>query len=533
VLSDHCATEAWRSPFPSYAFRGVLLAAGLLAPTLDAHAAPKFTTLYTFTPGTSSGWRPGGELAIDQRGWIYGTTEAGGRACPNSQNSCGGTVYGLREPSGGTAPWTLTTLHAFPGGVHGASPRAGVIRSRKGVLYGSTRYGGKLDCTWEPHGWGCGTLFQISPPTPAKPGWTKETLHRFRGGTDGRFPETPLDRTVQGTLHGVTAEGGKFDNGLAFSVTFDAAAGGRPDFASTDRSGGPRLQTIYNFTASTRGNEPTYVEGCGENASNDDESGQCLCDYGVAAGGDGNECCAPNDDPGGCFPDEPTSLADISVRRLDQSPLVRRAPSPGSMYGVAREGGDDDCVLSSLGCGLVYMLRPPAPEQTMWRQAVLHSFVGGAHGAFPNAGLTIGADGSLYGSTSKGGIACAVDADGCGIVFRLSPPVPPSSIWKKTILYRFRGGMDGALPVGGLALDDEGALYGATRYGGGCGSRFDGCGAVYKLIPPVPPATAWSRQILHRFQDSGDGYWPNGGVLLAAGNVLYGTTSVSVFRIAP
>jgi hypothetical protein len=54
---------------------------------------------------------------------------------------------------------------------------------------------------------------------------------------------------------------------------------------------------------------------------------------------------------------------------------------------------------------------------------VLHSFTGGADGAYPTAGLIMDDSGNLYGVTDEGGDAnCQVDQhQGCGVVFEISP----------------------------------------------------------------------------------------------------------------
>ena len=56
---------------------------------------------------------------------------------------------------------------------------------------------------------------------------------------------------------------------------------------------------------------------------------------------------------------------------------------------------------------------------------------------------------------------------------------------KYKVLHRFTGGADGANPQGGLVFDPAGSLYGTTTFGGvsptNCGSS--GCGTVFKLTP--------------------------------------------------
>ena len=51
-----------------------------------------------------------------------------------------------------------------------------------------------------------------------------------------------------------------------------------------------------------------------------------------------------------------------------------------------------------------------------------------------------------------------------------------------TAIYSFRNGSDGDFPQAGLVIDKQGSLYGTTFYGGP-GSCDGGCGTVFKLTP--------------------------------------------------
>jgi uncharacterized repeat protein (TIGR03803 family) len=92
-------------------------------------------------------------------------------------------------------------------------------------------------------------------------------------------------------------------------------------------------------------------------------------------------------------------------------------------------------------------------------------------------------------------------------------------------LYRFGGPPDGANPVGELAVDASGNLYGVTMFGGNTSgfcagaSPPGGCGVVYKLTP------GGVETILYSFTHGADGGYPQGGVVLDAAGNLYGTTS--------
>jgi len=99
----------------------------------------------------------------------------------------------------------------------------------------------------------------------------------------------------------------------------------------------------------------------------------------------------------------------------------------------------------------------------------LHSFTGGGDGSSPVGNLVSDAAGNLYGTTLHGGsdTNCRGNAAlGCGVVFELSPPNIPGHPWKETVLYRFSGEADGAVPAAGLVFDQSGNLYGTASQGG-------------------------------------------------------------------
>jgi hypothetical protein len=106
---------------------------------------------------------------------------------------------------------------------------------------------------------------------------------------------------------------------------------------------------------------------------------------------------------------------------------------------------------------------------------VMHSFTGGADGAAPYSSLVRDESGNLYGTANSGGLpGCGLNL-GCGVVFKLD------AAGNFSVLYSFMGGADGGGPTAGLVRDSAGNLYGATNTGGllSCNSP-DGCGVVFK-----------------------------------------------------
>jgi uncharacterized repeat protein (TIGR03803 family) len=143
--------------------------------------------------------------------------------------------------------------------------------------------------------------------------------------------------------------------------------------------------------------------------------------------------------------------------------------------------------------------------------SLLHSF-SGPLGANPNAALVLDASGTLYGTALLGGGSSNCQG-GCGSIFSIK-----SDGTGFTLLHSLMG-PDAFSPVAGLVLDANGNLYG-TAAGKATANCTSGCGAVFKLKTDGTQFT-----ILHAFSSSSsDGNAPEGGLILDANGVLYGTT---------
>jgi hypothetical protein len=122
------------------------------------------------------------------------------------------------------------------------------------------------------------------------------------------------------------------------------------------------------------------------------------------------------------------------------------------------------------------MLTPPATPGAQWQLATLHRFIGyipgSRDGAFPNADLSAGPRGDLFGTTQAGGGETAAYPGGAGTIFELSPPKTPGGVWAYKIIHSFSYS-DDPYPMAGLTLDRDGVLYG-TALGG----------TVFALTPP-------------------------------------------------
>jgi uncharacterized repeat protein (TIGR03803 family) len=130
-------------------------------------------------------------------------------------------------------------------------------------------------------------------------------------------------------------------------------------------------------------------------------------------------------------------------------------------------------------------------------------------GARPRSALRA-VHGRLYGTTQFGGTTNARCPLGCGTVFSVD------ASGKERVIYRFKGGNDGAAPLAGVIVD--GVLYGTTSAGGGAGACQGGCGTVFKVN-----TSGTSEAVLHAFAGGTDGAVP-AAPLVRLGGILYGTT---------
>jgi uncharacterized repeat protein (TIGR03803 family) len=211
----------------------------------------------------------------------------------------------------------------------------------------------------------------------------------------------------------------------------------------------------------------------------------------------------------------------------------------GSLYGTTEEGGGGACTDSQQynGCGTVFNLKPQVKACKTalcpWTETVLYRFAGNSDGVYPNFGdLVVDQASNIYGVTSHGGLYGNCPSSGnsyaCGTAYKLTRS---GGSWNKTTLYNFGQNGDGAVPLGGLALDSTGKLYGTTFQGGSC------CGTVFQL---TPSGSGWTENILYSFQGSSDGGSPHSGLILDQSGNLYGATTAggaydggTAFKLTP
>jgi hypothetical protein len=191
-----------------------------LAPPTKGETSWILTPVHNFTGGADGG-SPMGDLIRDEAGVLYGTTYSGGQGC----NTVGcGVVYRMVPPGKGQTHWTPSVLYAFcrkPNCTDGANPEGGLVRDRRGVLYGTTSLGGDYGLSGD--GCYCGVAFSLTPPSKGKTTWTYQVLHTFLGNynknVDGDFPNASPILDASGALYGTTVLGGSFFEGTVFKLT--------------------------------------------------------------------------------------------------------------------------------------------------------------------------------------------------------------------------------------------------------------------------------------------------------------------------
>jgi uncharacterized repeat protein (TIGR03803 family) len=176
------------------------------------------------------------------------------------------------------------------------------------------------------------------------------------------------------------------------------------------------------------------------------------------------------------------------------TPLAGLIDVDGTLYGTTTYGG---VPMRGHGDGTVYSITPKGVE------GVLFSF-GLRTGKNPGFGSLLDVKGTFYGTTEVGGTV----GHG-GVVYGVN------SSGSETVLHSFTGGhtSDGQYPTGGL-INVKGVLYGVTESGG---AERKSCGTVYSV------STSGVEKVLYRFKDDPDGCGPN-GELLDVGGTLYGQT---------
>ncbi len=321
---------------------------------------------------------------------------------------------------------------------------------------------------------------------------TYKVIHNFVA-TDGESPYSGPILDSAGNLYGTTYAGAFWGAGGVYRLS--------PSGSSWT------LNRLYSFKAGLDGTGPgfgTLAVGPGPAIFGTTEGGG---DFGVVYKIGPNPNCTGTH----CWWQE-SIVHDFGTGTDGWEPIGGVVfDAAGNFYGTTLVGG-------ASGNGIVYEV---SPSGTSWNETVLYNFpTSGPDAINPVAALTLDAQGNLYGTAPAGG------AYGFGAIFKLTRT---GSTWKESVLYSFQGADDGQNPVGGLAIDKAGNLYGGTFLGGA-----NGGGTVYELSPS---GSTWNFQTLYSFSGYGGPY--NKLTFDSAGS-LYGITNSdgayndgTVFKLTP
>jgi len=336
----------------------------------------------------------------------------------------------------------FAVLYAFNGNVKagdGLTPIVPLLVGQSGELYGATYQGGSQE---SPCYLGCGTVFSLTPLHGGL--WKEVQLHRFTSGPDGFEPDA-LALAPDGMLYGMTASGGKGCGGdgcgTAFALSPPSSLGGT---WKSQTYAFPRIATL-----------PDSVRVAGTSLYGTSRRGgtQSLCQYGC-----GSAFSLIPPPRGGSFWKE-TLLFSFDGSAGGAYPIMTVQGPGGVIYGTS-QGGNPNC---PSGCGLVFSLSPPSTRGALWTETVLHTFTDQANDGAGYSSIVIGRNGVIYGVTGGGG------SSGMGTVFSLTPPAAAGDPWTEKVLHAFTGGDDGGTPVAGVTIGSNGILYGTTTAYGGTG----------------------------------------------------------------
>ena len=447
----------WTEPYTKVTFEGesmnerarlarrifatsLTLTIALFGAAVPAQSA-RLKTLHGFCAkaNCTDGKEPLAKFLQGSDGTLYGTTFSGG-------THGGGTAFAL-VPSG--IRFKFTVLYDFckrTGCADGANPEAGLIADSAGDLYGTTDAGGSNNQ---------GAVFELVPNAD-RTRWTEQTLYSFCSAsncTDGAVPNVTLSykgalsgAPYDGTspLFGTTQDGGSFSHGASYEILFVSGKTKRKE------------KVLYNF--------------CSDNncADGDTPSAEVVDDKGNIFGAT---------DLGGA--NAQGTLFELDHRSFAHTVLYSFCPKSGCSDGAQPFGPITlDTAGNVLGTtqfgggaakGVLFTLTPNGINS---QESVLYSFCqqnACADGQIPNAGVTIAANGDLFGTTQEGG-ATGLNA---GVVFQLHGK-------QFKVLYSFcsEGGCtDGASPQG-VVLDAAGHLFGVADSFGPLNG-----GTAFELIP--------------------------------------------------
>jgi len=325
---------------------------------------------------------------------------------------------------------------------------------------------------------------------------TEKVIYTFQGGTDGFRPYSSLIFDQAGNLYGTTYYGGgdacSFGCGTVFELSPDGQGGWTESVLYRFTGGQDGEQPFAGLILDPQGNlyvttlGPGYGYGCPPS---------CGSVFELSPGSAGWTITVLHDFLGGADGDQP-----ITQLAMDAA---------GNLYGTTGFGGAN-------GSGVIYRLSKT--KSSTWNFAAL-PFTAGQ----PQGSPIVNKDGTIYGAALGGPY-------NCGVLYSFSLNAQKKVV--KKVLYAFKGGRDGGIPLG-LAQAQDGSFYGVSpqNYQQPC------------VIPPGGSAFhltqnqsgGWTNQIIYKFNTT-PAIAPVSGVLIAPSGNLFGFTddyAGGVYELTP
>ncbi len=518
------------------------------------------TTLVNFGVGVIDGVGPTTTLLLGKDGKLYGTTQSGGSGIYTGY----GTVFRMTTNGNFTTLFRFGDTNGFAG-TNGDYPDGDLATDNDGNLYGTTQasgYGGNGDgtvfklatsgmmttllnyetswLTFGPDGnlygttysdgsSGFGTVFRMTT------NGALTTLVNFAGG-NGAYPLSGLALGSDGSFYGKTTSGGSNSFGTVFKVDTNGSLTTLANFAS-DHSlsaglalgndgkfygttpgsaysgqGSDGYGSIYQVT--TNGIVTTLVTYLSTNGSTP------VCDlavdtngifYGTSQdGGSYNSGTVFKLTTNGVF----TTLVNFNSTNGADPDEGMTLGNDGNFYGTTELGGSNNTgtIFKMTTAGALtslYSFSALGPEDSIYGTIYTNQ-----NGAEPVGRPTQGNDGNFYGTTFYGG------SGGFGTIFRIT------TNGLLTTLVNCNG-TNGGEPLAALTLGSDGYFYGTTYFGG----TLDGYGTIFKVTTNGTLTTLFNATLTEGCNSSAD-------MIFGKDGNLYGTTESggsdnlgTVFRI--
>lgn len=411
------------------------MASGILFLVLAGTSRAQTLTVLTNLDGTN-GFYPHGTMVVGSDGNLYGTSDQGGTNGDGSLFKV--TVAGAVIPLYTCSSISADASHGGQAtNAMGAYLYAGLTLGNDGSTYGVASSGGTN---------AAGTFLKLSTNGSltllATFGWKQTNSSGVNTNLTGANPEGKLALGADGSFYGTAYLGGLYGRGAVFRA---ATNGTLTALASFNGINGSNPEA--GLTAGKDGNfyGATYGGGASGNGTifKITTNGLLTSLYSFSTGG------------------VTASFTYTNAEGINPSANLTLG-NDGLLYGTTHSGGTN-------GHGTVFKVT------TNGLLTVLAQF-NTTNGATSLSPLTLGIDGNFYGTTAAGG------TNGNGTIFKLT------TTGTFTSLYSFHAKASngsvstndtGANPYAGLALGDDGSLYGTTTAGGGAGE-----GTVFKFAMP-------------------------------------------------